>query len=225
MGLIPAQYSYDGGSGPASVREMTNSGGTVVAEYGYDLYGRQTTIGGTGIAADFGYAGMYVHQPSGLSLAVHRAYSPNLGRWLNRDPIDDPTFSITPTTPEPNMVALGSASALPRAVSGLSQSNPYTYVANNPISFRDPLGLAPNVPKLPPPLYFDCLQHCARKLLIQPIKFKNPRNDIPGGCEAMHNCMQDCLSNPDFPFRPSEGWGFPGTMPITYPRIPYPVGE
>jgi RHS repeat-associated protein len=41
------------------------------------------------LSADFGYAGYYVHGPSGLNLTTHRAYSPSLGRWINRDPIGE----------------------------------------------------------------------------------------------------------------------------------------
>ena len=29
------------------------------------------------------------HQQSGLNLAMFRAYDPNLGRWINRDPIEE----------------------------------------------------------------------------------------------------------------------------------------
>ena len=75
MSLIQPEYNYDGGSGPASIRELTDSSGNLVAAYGYDSYGRQTKISGTGVDADFGYAGYYVHQRSGLNLTVHRAYT------------------------------------------------------------------------------------------------------------------------------------------------------
>ena len=77
VSLISPQYSYDGGNGPASIREMTDSSGNVVSQYGYDPFGRQTRIGGTGPDADFGYAGYYFHQRSGLNLTVHRAYAPS----------------------------------------------------------------------------------------------------------------------------------------------------
>ena len=30
---------------------------------------------------------MYIHKRSGLNLAVLRDYSPQLGRWINRDPL------------------------------------------------------------------------------------------------------------------------------------------
>lgn len=39
--------------------------------------------------AHFGYTGHYVHKPSGLHLAMYRAYDAHLGRWLNRDPIGE----------------------------------------------------------------------------------------------------------------------------------------
>ena len=60
----------------------------------------------------FGYAGYLWHAASGLSLAVFRAYDPNLGRWISRDPIGEK--------------------------GGL---NVYAYVGNQPTRFIDPYGL------------------------------------------------------------------------------------
>lgn len=94
-----------------SVREMTDSSGNIRAEYAYDPYGRQTKVSGD-LNADFGYTGYYVHQPSGLQLALFRAYDSDIGRFINRDPIEEG--------------------------GGL---NLYDYVANNPINYFDPLGL------------------------------------------------------------------------------------
>ncbi|HEY9758282.1 MAG TPA: RHS repeat-associated core domain-containing protein [Oculatellaceae cyanobacterium] len=147
MSLIEPQYAYDGGHG--SVRELTDSSGNLVAAYGYDPYGRQTKLSGTGVDADFGYDGYYVHQRSGLNLAVHRAYSPSLGRWLSRDPIGEK-----------------------------GGTNLYAYVRNNPISYVDPLGLC-QVPTTNnsfnckdycfrvchgtlEPCYTDCYNQCVR---------------------------------------------------------------
>jgi len=69
-----------------SVREVTDSTGTMQARYDYDPYGRQTQLFGT-LVADFGYAGMYYHAISGLNLTLFRQFDPNAGRWLSRDPL------------------------------------------------------------------------------------------------------------------------------------------
>lgn len=71
-----------------SVREMTDSTGTVRARYSYDPYGRISKVSGD-LEADFGFTGFYRHQASGLNLTMYRAYDPELGRWLSRDPIEE----------------------------------------------------------------------------------------------------------------------------------------
>src|SRR5262249_22842887 len=79
----PAYYTRDH---LASIREMTDGTGTVVARYDYDPWGRSTTVIGTS-KPDFNFIGLYQHLKSGLDMAVYRFYDPDLGRWLNRDPI------------------------------------------------------------------------------------------------------------------------------------------
>jgi RHS repeat-associated protein len=94
-----------------SVREVTDANGALVARYDYDAWGRQTQTLGT-YKADWGYAGYFVHQASRLNLTWFRAYDPDLGRWVSRDPIEEE--------------------------GGL---NLYGYVGNNPINYFDPSGL------------------------------------------------------------------------------------
>ncbi|HEY9754985.1 MAG TPA: RHS repeat-associated core domain-containing protein [Oculatellaceae cyanobacterium] len=64
---------------------VTNSSAALVSSFSYDAYGRPTILSGS-FVPDFGFTGLYFHQRSGLNLAVYRAYSPTLGRWINRDP-------------------------------------------------------------------------------------------------------------------------------------------
>jgi RHS repeat-associated protein len=118
------QFSYESASGRAhyytsdhlgSVREMTDSSGTIQARYDYDPYGRATLVSGS-LGSDFQYAGYYEHATSGLNLTLFRAYDPNTAKWLSRDP-------------------------LPNA-ERLQGPNLYEYVSNNPIDRIDPLGLA-----------------------------------------------------------------------------------
>ena len=98
-----------------SIREVTDSAGGVVARYDYDPYGNRVVLSGQ-MVADFGYTGHYHHAPSGLNLTLYRAYNPQPGRWLSRDPI-------------------GEAGGI----------NLYGYVGNDPVSMVDPLGLLDRV--------------------------------------------------------------------------------
>jgi RHS repeat-associated protein len=93
-----------------SIREMLDNNGNIVARYDYDPYGRRTLVQGTDIS-DFGYAGYYVHQPSGLQMALYRAYDADSGRFINRDPIGE-----------------------------LGGLNLYDYVENDPVNRVDPNG-------------------------------------------------------------------------------------
>jgi RHS repeat-associated protein len=94
-----------------SVRELTDNSGAVQGRYDYDPYGRRTKVSGS-IDADFGFTGHYYHQPSGLHLALYRAYDVDLGRWISRDPIGE-----------------------------IGGSGLYGYVTGNPLNAVDPLGL------------------------------------------------------------------------------------
>ena len=67
-----------------SVRQVTTPVGEVVAEFDYDPYGKATRLSGTFEPA-FGLAGYYQHEPSGMSQMWFRFYSPQLGRFINRD--------------------------------------------------------------------------------------------------------------------------------------------
>ncbi|MBK8220826.1 MAG: hypothetical protein IPK73_07375 [Candidatus Obscuribacter sp.] len=97
-----------------SVREMIDDSGTIVAEYSYDSFGRPSVTVET-VAANFRFAGMCMHSRSGLNLTQYRQYSSALGRWINRDPLEEEQVD----------------------------SNLFGYVRNNPVNFIDPDGLFP----------------------------------------------------------------------------------
>lgn len=124
-----------------SIREMTNSSGSVVWQQSFDPYGRATTLVST-TPSDFGYAGYYFHTPSGLSLTRTRAYSPSLGRWLNRDPLGEPMPTDQAATP----VAFGPSGAIWSRLQTPAQRTLYGYVSNDPVNFTDPLGLLQSDP-------------------------------------------------------------------------------
>lgn len=97
-----------------SIRELTDRGGNVRARYAYDPYGRRTRLAGD-VDADFGFTGLFWSTEAGLAIARFRAYDPDLGRWLSRDPLRN-------------------------AEEGRG-ANLYAYVENNPVNLVDPLGL------------------------------------------------------------------------------------
>jgi RHS repeat-associated protein len=94
-----------------------------------------TVISGT-FTADFGYAGMYYHAPSGLNLTLYRAYDPDLGRWPNRDPLGEPGFEVMQRAAPYRAHSLVQGPA-----ERIEGPNLYEYVRNNPIQYVDPLGL------------------------------------------------------------------------------------
>jgi RHS repeat-associated protein len=94
-----------------SIREMTDSTGTIKARYDYDPWGNRTKLSGS-LDADFGFTGHYYHSPSSLHLAPYRAYDSTIGRWISRDPLGE-----------------------------MAGFNFYSYVLNEPLNFVDPLGL------------------------------------------------------------------------------------
>jgi RHS repeat-associated protein len=92
---------------------LADGSGILQTEYTYQPFGATTTSGGTTTNA-FGFTG---RETDGNGLQYYRAryYDPRIGRFISEDPLE---------------LAGGDA-------------NFYTYVANSPINFVDPLGLRP----------------------------------------------------------------------------------
>lgn len=159
----PTSYFYCKDEPPGSVREMTNSSGSIVSELSYYPYGRSTVLQGSTLP-DFQYARYYVHSRSGLNLTLNRAYNSSLGRWISRDPIAEQSFStsqpnwsaeIAPTPgmtkPPSSELLLGlSRTAIKQpqipeywSSNQMADNNLYEYANNQPVRFTDPLGLRP----------------------------------------------------------------------------------
>ncbi len=70
--------------------DYVSEAGEVVASYAYDVFGR--TLSATGPMADafpFRFSTKYYDSETGLYYYGRRYYSPDLGRWLTRDPIGE----------------------------------------------------------------------------------------------------------------------------------------
>lgn len=102
------QYGQTAENG-RSYADVNRSGG--VNEYDFMAIS-QNRVSGIEEEVDLRYTGHYYHAKSGLYLTPYRAYNSVLGRWINRDPIEEN--------------------------GGI---NLYGYVSNKPIIFSDPLGL------------------------------------------------------------------------------------
>ena len=73
-----------------NITDYVSETGEVVASYAYDAFGR--TIAQSGAMADvfpFRFSTKYYDAESGLYYYGYRYYSPELGRWLTRDPIEE----------------------------------------------------------------------------------------------------------------------------------------
>ena len=104
----------------ASTREVVEDDGvTVAARYDYDPFGRLEKLSGS-YEVDFLYTGHLYHQPSAIHLTHYRAYDPNTGVWLSRDPLEQVLGLDAEIFQGPNL---------------------YTYGPNNPINGYDSDGL------------------------------------------------------------------------------------
>ena len=68
-----------------SVRRVFENTSSAPA-YDYDPWGNALQT--TAPLADYGFAGMFNHAPSRRGRTWFRAYDPNVGRWLSRDPLN-----------------------------------------------------------------------------------------------------------------------------------------
>ena len=104
--------AYDGNGNVAAL--VDGSGGSLTARYEYDPFGQ--TIRSSGSAAALNplrFSSKHADDETDLAYYGYRYLSPNMGRWLSRDPIGE-----------------------------RGGRNLYGFVANNSISRVDPLGLA-----------------------------------------------------------------------------------
>jgi RHS repeat-associated protein len=69
-----------------SVTEVTNDSGALLARYSFDPWGRRTLVTGTDVTT-VGHIGYRWQAAGNLSLALYRAFDPDLARWISADPI------------------------------------------------------------------------------------------------------------------------------------------
>ena len=86
------------GSGPllpvndanGNVTGLAETNGAVAARYDYDPYGNLTAMSGDQAEANpFRFSSKYCDDETSLYYFGYRFYSPSLGRWINRDPMEE----------------------------------------------------------------------------------------------------------------------------------------
>ena len=80
-------YTYNGNG---NVGQLVDTDGIIAAHYEYDPFGN--TITSHGILAEanpYRFSTKYLDAETGLYYYGYRYYRPLLGRWLNRDPIEE----------------------------------------------------------------------------------------------------------------------------------------
>lgn len=100
-----------------SVVQVVDDKDQTRAEYRYSIYGERVKVSGD-LDIDFGFAGLFHHEPSGLDLATYRLYDPEQRRFISRDPLGEAV-----------------------------DYNLYRYANNNPVNFVDPMGLQVECPE------------------------------------------------------------------------------
>ena len=77
-----------------SIYALTDESGSVVESYSYDIYGKRSVYDANGVLSDtsivgneYGFTGRRYDDETGLYYFRARYYSPDLGRFISRDPL------------------------------------------------------------------------------------------------------------------------------------------
>jgi RHS repeat-associated protein len=120
---------YDGNGNVTALFDMAEQG-AVAAQYEYGPFGEPLVVSGPYAEVNpIRWSTKYVDWESGFAYYGYRFYNPVLGRWLSRDPINELGFKALHGV-KINRMRLR------------EETNLYAFVANNPVDFVDPFGLA-----------------------------------------------------------------------------------
>jgi len=75
--------------GNGNITKVIDGSGTVLASYTYDPYGNKLAESGAWVNQPYQWSSKEFHAASGLVYYLYRWYAPELGRWPNRDPIEE----------------------------------------------------------------------------------------------------------------------------------------
>jgi len=125
----------------------------LLASYEYGAFGEPLkAVGPSALSNPFRFSTKYTDDETGLVYYGYRYYSPSAGRWLSRDPLDEPgheavraVSSYEEGAPWQNdfAPALLAPEVLVDDVEPFAVGNAYLGMQNNPLSYVDPDGRNP----------------------------------------------------------------------------------
>ena len=161
----PFASAFYHADGNGNVTCLIYPNGTVAAKYLYDPYGNMLSMyGALADANSYHFSTKEWNQNSGLYYYLYRLYDPNLQRWANRDPIGESGFEILEGK---NLSVV------------IGDSNPFTFVYNDPSDEYDLFGLECGSGKLGDAIIPD-----------HPLGF-----DFASACHNHDGCYDTCGAN------------------------------
>ncbi len=133
------KYYYYHADGLGSITALTDYRGRVIQEYEYDSFGNMKHRGNM-IKQPYTFTGREWDEEIGLYYYRARYYDAEVGRFINEDPILQPVNGPL-TCGNVSFFNLTTQTSLLPILLKSQKLNPYIYAVNNPVRFRDPLGL------------------------------------------------------------------------------------
>jgi RHS repeat-associated protein len=150
-GNIKAEYVYLNGQPLAKIENnniyyyhndhlgtpilMTDSSGAVVWQGEYLPFGEPVLVSGS-VTNNLRFPGQYFDSETGLHQNWHRDYMPEVGRYVQSDPILQPIIKLNLTGCAKTTVTWRVPSLMPKP----QMMQAYVYAIDNPIIFTDPTG-------------------------------------------------------------------------------------
>jgi len=123
--MLDGNTYFSGYDANGNLTDYVDANGTIVAHYEYDAFGNTTAKTGTLADANpFRFSTKYLDTETSLYYYGYRFYSPEMGRWVNRDPVNETGFRRMTGR---RFVSRG--------------DNLFTFVRNAPMMKFDPIGL------------------------------------------------------------------------------------
>ena len=121
-----------------NITDYVDASGAVLAHRDYDAYGNTVASSGPMVNDfSFWFSSKYLDQETGLYYYGYRQYSPEMGRWLSRDPIAEEGHTLLRTRRTKRRKAVEDEP--PNRVE--EKSALYLFIFNNSVDSVDPLGL------------------------------------------------------------------------------------